>query len=125
MSVEEIQSAIVELPSEEFATLLEWIEKYQAKTWDRQIAQKMAQKVRERLVGVTPGSVTLSVVDADVYRTGEYWRVPVNFNRWPERTFELYEALAEVEDDIQEREHFNILLATGVPLEEDEEAVAA
>ena len=125
MNVEEIQSAIVELPSEELTTLLEWIEKYRAETWDRQIGQKMAQKVRERLAGVTPGGVTLSVMDADVYRTGEYWRVPVNFSRWPERTFELYEALAEVEDDIQEQEHLNILLATGVPLEEGEEAVAA
>ena len=86
--------------------------------------KEAAQKVRERLVGRTPGGVTLCVMDADVYQTGEYWRVPVNFSRWPERTFDLYEALAEVEDDLQEEEHLNILLATGEPLEEDEEADA-
>ena len=83
--------------------------------------KEAAQKVRERLVGRTPGGVTLCVMDADVYKTGKYWRVPVNFSRWPERTFDLYEALAEVEDDLQEEEHLNILLATGEPLEEDEE----
>lgn len=86
--------------------------------------QEVAQKVRERLVGRTPGGVTLCVIDADVYKTGKYWRVPVSFSRWPERTFDLYEALAEVEDNIQEEEHLNILLATGEPLEEAD-AVAA
>ena len=125
MSVEEIQSAIVDLPSEEFATLLEWIEEYRAETWDRQNAQKIAQKVRERLAGVMPGGVTLSVVDADVYRTGEYWLVPVNFSRWPQRMSDFYEDLAIVEDDLQEQDHLNILLATGVPLEEEAEAAVA
>ena len=124
MSVQEIQSAIAALPAGELAELLEWIEEYRVNTWDRQVAQEMAQKVRERLVDRTPGGVTLCVMDADVYQTGKYWRVPVSFSRWPERTFDLYEALAEVEDDIQEQEHLNILLATGEPLEEDEEAVA-
>ena len=89
--------------------------------------KEVAQKVRERLVDVTPGGITLCVLDTDVYKTGKYWRVPVSFSRWPERMFDLYTALAEVEEDIQEQEHLNILLATGMPLEEDEEvdAVAA
>ena len=39
MSVQEIQSAIVELPAGELENLLEWIEEYQADAWDRQIAQ--------------------------------------------------------------------------------------
>ena len=39
MSVKEIQSAIIELPVGELATLLEWIEEYRAEaSWDRQIA---------------------------------------------------------------------------------------
>lgn len=124
MSVQEIQAAIAALPAGELADLLEWIEEYRVNTWDRQVAQGMAQKVRERLVGRMPGGVMLFVVDADVYKIDDWWRVPVRPSRWPKRMFELYEVLAEVEDNLQEREHLNILLATGEPLEEDEEAAA-
>ena len=38
---------------------------------------------------------------------------------------DFYEDLAAVEDDLQEQEHLNILMATGEPLEEEAEAVAA
>lgn len=86
--------------------------------------QEVAQKVRERLVNVTPGGVTLYVEDDDVYKIDEWWRVPVRPSRWPRRMSDFYEDLAIVEDDIQEREHLNILLATGVPLEEEEAVVA-
>lgn len=37
MSVQEIQTAIIELPSDDLANLIEWIEEYQAAAWDRQI----------------------------------------------------------------------------------------
>lgn len=77
--------------------------------------QEVAQKVRDRLVNVTPGGVTLYVEDDDVYKIDEWWRVPVRPSRWPRRMSDFYEDLAIVEDDIQEREHLNILLATGVP----------
>ncbi len=39
MSVQEIQTAIVELPLGELENLLEWIEEYRSDAWDRQIAQ--------------------------------------------------------------------------------------
>ena len=39
MSVKEIQTAIVELPQEELANLLDWIEEYRSDAWDRQIVQ--------------------------------------------------------------------------------------
>ncbi len=87
--------------------------------------QQVAQKVREHLMGVTPGGVTLHVVDEDVYKVDEWWRVPVRPSRWPKRMSDFYEDLAIVEDDIQEREHLNILLATGLPLEEEPDTVAA
>ncbi len=85
----------------------------------------VAEKVRAELKHVQVNGVTLEVVDADVYKVDNWWRVPVRPSRWPKRMFELYEALAEVEDDLQEREHLNILLATGYPLEEETEAAAA
>ncbi len=56
MSVKEIQTAIVELPQEELANLLDWMEEYRAEQWDRQIAQDveagrfdaLRQRVREQ-----------------------------------------------------------------------------
>ena len=56
MSVKEIQTAIVELPQEELANLLDWIEEYRLDQWDRQIAQDvesghfdaLRQRVREQ-----------------------------------------------------------------------------
>lgn len=87
--------------------------------------QQVAQKVRDRLVGVEPGGVTLHVVDEDVYKVDDWWRVPIRPSRWPKRMFEFYEVLAELEDELQEQEHLNILMATGEPLEEEAEAATA
>jgi hypothetical protein len=39
MSVQDIQTAIAELPAGEVDALLEWIEEYRAEAWDRQIAR--------------------------------------------------------------------------------------
>jgi hypothetical protein len=55
-SVTEIQTAIVELPFEELANLLDWIEEYRSDAWDRQTAQDveagrfdaLRQRVREQ-----------------------------------------------------------------------------
>jgi len=41
MSVKEIQTAIIELPPEELANLLEWIEEYRSDEWGREISQEM------------------------------------------------------------------------------------
>lgn len=82
--------------------------------------QEVAQKVRERLEGVTPGGVTLFVKDDDVYKVDNWWRVPVTPSRWPKRMSDFYEDLAAVTDDLQEAEHLNILLETGEPLDEED-----
>lgn len=39
MSVQDIQSAITELPEGELESLMEWMEEYRAEAWERQIAQ--------------------------------------------------------------------------------------
>lgn len=56
MSVQEIQTAIVELPPGEREDLWEWIEEYRSDAWDRQIARDveagrfdaLRQRVREQ-----------------------------------------------------------------------------
>ena len=37
MSIVEIESAIAQLPPEEFAQLMAWLQKYHDKKWDKQI----------------------------------------------------------------------------------------
>lgn len=39
MSVQEIQTAIAELPADEIDALMEWIDEYRAEAWDNQIAR--------------------------------------------------------------------------------------
>lgn len=56
MSVQEIQTAVRELPPGELDDLIEWIEEYRADAWDRQIARDveagrfdaLRQRVREQ-----------------------------------------------------------------------------
>ena len=56
MSVQEIQTAIAELPPDELAVLVEWMDAYQADAWDRQIErdveagrfEALRQRVREQ-----------------------------------------------------------------------------
>ncbi len=87
--------------------------------------QEIAQVVRERLVNCRPGGVTLEVVEDDIRRIDGWWRVPVRPSVWPARMYEYYEALAEIEADIQEQRHLDILLSTGEPLSEPTEAEPA
>jgi hypothetical protein len=39
MSIQEIESAIAQLPPEELAELSEWFEEYLAQAWDKQLEQ--------------------------------------------------------------------------------------
>ncbi len=87
--------------------------------------ETVSEKVRERLTEVHPGGVTLEVVAKDVYRVDKWWRVPIRPSRWPDRLSDFYEALAEVADDLQEKEHLDVIFFTGNPLEEEEVAAVA
>ena len=88
---------------------------------------EVAQKVREKLVGRRPVGVTLEVIEERIARVNDWWRVPVRPSAWPEPMFAYYEALAEVEGELVDEDHLNILLSTGEPLSEqaEPEAVAA
>lgn len=41
MSVQEIESAVANLPPSDLAEFMQWLEEFQADAWDRQIAQDM------------------------------------------------------------------------------------
>ena len=86
--------------------------------------ETVAQKVRERLKDVSVTGITMEVGEENIHKVDNWWRVPIRPSRWPKKMFEFYEVLAEVENDLQEKEHLDVLLFTGDPLEEEEEVEA-
>ena len=76
---------------------------------------EIAQRIHERLQGARFAGVTLEVMENDIRRFDDWWRVPVRPNAWPTRMFEYYEALAELESDLQENDGINVLFATAEP----------
>lgn len=68
------------------------------------------------------GDITFSVLEEEVRRERYAWYVPVLPSRQPEKMFAYYEALAEVETEIDEKEHLNVLFMPVIP---EEAAVAA
>ena len=86
--------------------------------------ETVARKVRERLKDVSVTGITMEVGEENIHKVDNWWRVPIRPSRWPKKMFEFYEVLAEVENDLQEKEHLDVLLFTGDPLEEEEEVEA-
>lgn len=79
--------------------------------------EEIARRVQDHLRDRRPGGVRLKVVEAGIRKVDHWWRVPVRPSALPARLFEYYEALAEVEAELQENERLNVVLATGEPQE--------
>lgn len=85
---------------------------------------EVAQKVRQYVAGRDVDGVKLEVIESGIYKTDNWWRVPVRPSAWSERLFSYYEALADIEATIQENEGLNILLSSGAPSEDEDEIAA-
>ena len=90
-----------------------------------QTKEFVALKVRERLAGVHSGGITLEVMDTGIYQIDKWRRVPIRPSRWPKRLSDFYETLAEMTDELQEKDQIDVLFFTGAPAEEEPEAQAA
>lgn len=77
--------------------------------------EMVAQVVRDYIQDRHPGGVTLDVIEEGIRKIDHWWRVPIRPSAQPPHTFEFYDALAEVESEIQEAEHLNILLTPALP----------
>lgn len=75
-----------------------------------------AQKIREYIKDRRPGGISLEVVEEDIQKIDDWWRVPVRPSAWPKRWYAYYEDLAELEEALQSEEHMKVLIATGQPL---------
>lgn len=71
--------------------------------------------VRRLLQSRHPGGVTLEVVPDGVRQDQDWWYVPVRPSAQPPKRYEYYEALAEVENELQKSEQLTVLLVPTAP----------
>ena len=72
--------------------------------------QSVARKVRQYLKDCHPSGITLEVIDADVKRADSRWYVPIRTDKEPVKQYEFYEALADVEGELEDKENLTVLL---------------
>jgi hypothetical protein len=79
--------------------------------------QKVARKVREYLEDCRPDGLMLEVMEDQILHGEGWWRVPVRPSAMPPKLYQYYEAMVEVEEELQEKEGLNILFMTSEPVE--------
>lgn len=84
-------------------------------------SETVAARVRPYVAGKSVGNVALFVDDARIHLRNGYWRIPVRPSREPNPLFAYYEALADLEEEVQEKEGLKVTMASGDPWIEDEE----
>lgn len=77
-----------------------------------QVIQKILPYLKEYQNGFT-----LEIVPEGMRQVDDWWRVPVRPSSLPDRLYEYYEALAEIELDLDDKEDLNIVLMTSEPKE--------
>ena len=82
-------------------------------------AEEIGARVRPYVDGRMVGKIRLTVDEAHIYPSNGYWRVPVRPSVWPNPLFPYYEALAEIEDEVQSREGLKVIISTGEPTDEE------
>lgn len=75
----------------------------------------VADVVRPYLEHHSVNGITFDVVPDKIRKIDNWWRVPIRPSQWPERVFPLYEVLAEIEDELRDNNHLDILLSLGEP----------
>jgi hypothetical protein len=71
--------------------------------------QHIVDLVRRYLTHSQNNSLHIAVVENSVRQEGNWWHVPVHTDVEP-RTYQYYDILADVETQIVENEHINVLL---------------
>ncbi len=76
--------------------------------------QQVIDAVSKHLKNQHPGGAELKVLARGIRHEQEWWYVPVRPNVQPARRYEYYEALAEVENELQKSEGITVLLVPTV-----------
>ena len=66
-----------------------------------------------------PGGVTLEALAEGVRHEQDWWYVPVRPSEEPKRRYEYYEALSDVETELEDKEHITVLFLPIAPQDED------
>jgi len=72
--------------------------------------RNIAELVRGYLSKIRMDGLTVEVVDRGVRQEEQWWYVPVRTNKEPRRLYRLYEELAEVECDIEDKENLHVFI---------------
>src|SRR5947209_5448518 len=75
----------------------------------------VARLVQDRIRDCHPEGLTLEVDEQAIVQINGQWRIPIRPSREPEKRYEYYEALTEVELDLEESEDLNVFLAPSDP----------
>ena len=81
-------------------------------------AADVANRLRPYVAKKTIGDITLWMDESSIRLRNNYWNVHIRPSREPEPLFPYYEALADLEEEMQENTGLKISLASGDPLEE-------
>ena len=77
--------------------------------------RSVAQAVRQYIQDRHPGSAVLEVVEQGIRKEEYWWYVPVRPSVEPEKRYEYYEALADVEEELAENEKLTVFLVPAGP----------
>jgi hypothetical protein len=73
--------------------------------------------VRRYLREHQPTNVRIELVEGEIRREQDWWYVPVRPAQGSPKTFEYYTLLSEIEGDLEEKEHLNVMLVPAAPEE--------
>ena len=76
----------------------------------------VAAKVRGYVAKTTVDDITLWLDEARIKLQNEYWRIPIRPSREPNPLFPYYEALADLEQEMQDKEGIPISISSGEPM---------
>ncbi|HET6384026.1 MAG TPA: hypothetical protein VFJ58_11600 [Armatimonadota bacterium] len=79
----------------------------------------VARRVKPYVARKRVGDITLRLDEARIRLQNGYWRIPVRHSREPEPLFPYYEALADLEQEVQDSEDIKVSIASGDPLTEE------
>lgn len=72
--------------------------------------QAVIDAVRRHIGERRPGGATLEIVTPGIRRDQDWWYVPIRPSIRPEKRYEYYETLADIEKEIEKTERITVLL---------------
>lgn len=72
--------------------------------------REIVDLVRKYLKDCHPAGVTIDALDEGIMRDGDWWYISVRPDHQFARTYEYYEALTQIENEIKQKEHLDVML---------------